>query len=129
MCYYNLKFLNRRVCTGNSRIYKALLHYGHENFSLEILEYCDKKVIIEREQYYIDLIKPEYNIQSIAGIVIIPKGYITTVHNNNDNSIKVYNSVRAAAKEIGVNYSTVISYANKDKLLKGIYLIKASKQA
>lgn len=30
----------------------------------------------------------------------------------------------AAAKDMGINYSTFANYANKDKLLKGIYLIK-----
>jgi hypothetical protein len=34
---------------------------------LEILEYCDKNNVIEREQYYMDLIKPQYNIVEIAG--------------------------------------------------------------
>jgi hypothetical protein len=32
--------------------------------------------------------------------------------------------MRAAAKDMGINYSTFAYYANKDKLLKGIYLIK-----
>jgi len=50
-----------------SLIYKALLKYGHTNFTLEILEYCNKQDSIKREQYYIDLLEPEYNIFSIAG--------------------------------------------------------------
>jgi group I intron endonuclease len=48
-------------------IYKALLAHGFENFTLEILEYCDLSVLIEREQYYLDLLKPEYNILKFAG--------------------------------------------------------------
>lgn len=68
--YYNESFLRRRILISNSHIYKALLLCGYEAFDLDILEYCDKQCIIEREQYYIDLLKPEYNIQSIAGIVI-----------------------------------------------------------
>lgn len=51
-----------------NKIYNALRKYGFSNFSLEILEYCDdKSLIIEREQYYIDLLKPEYNILALAG--------------------------------------------------------------
>ena len=34
---------------------------------MEILEYCDSKDLIKREQYYIDLLNPEYNILKIAG--------------------------------------------------------------
>jgi group I intron endonuclease len=44
-----------------------LLKYGYSSFRLEILEYCDPSSIIEREQYYIDLLKPEYNILQVAG--------------------------------------------------------------
>jgi group I intron endonuclease len=51
-----------------------LVKYGHSTFKLEILEYCeaDRLIILEREQYYIDLLKPEYNILKIAGS---PLGY------------------------------------------------------
>jgi len=34
---------------------------------LEILEYCDSVDTLKREQYYLDLLKPEYNIVKIAG--------------------------------------------------------------
>ena len=47
-------------------IYKAILKYGYSNFSLEILEYCEPNLLISREQYYIDLLEPEYNILKIA---------------------------------------------------------------
>lgn len=33
----------------------------------EILEYCDREKIISREQYYLNLFQPEYNILRIAG--------------------------------------------------------------
>jgi hypothetical protein len=46
--YYNINFLKRRLLTGNSLIYKALLQEGYGAFYLEILEYCDKQVLIER---------------------------------------------------------------------------------
>jgi len=52
---------------GNSGIYSAILKYGHSNFSLDILEYCKPDLLIKREQYYIDLLEPEYNILKIAG--------------------------------------------------------------
>ena len=34
---------------------------------MEILEYCDKELVVEREQYYINTLKPRYNILNIAG--------------------------------------------------------------
>ena len=48
-------------------ICKAILKYGRNNFRLEILEYCNLDILLEREQYYIDLLKPEYNLLTTAG--------------------------------------------------------------
>ncbi len=45
-----------------SLICKALVKYGYSTFSFEILEFCDRKDVLVREQYYIDLLEPEYNI-------------------------------------------------------------------
>lgn len=51
----------------NMAIYRALLKHGYSSFTLEILEYCEPSNLIEREQYFIDLVKPEYNILQTAG--------------------------------------------------------------
>jgi hypothetical protein len=123
--YYDIDFLKRRVLTSNSLIYRALLDEGYGNFTLEILEYCDKNIRFEREQLYMDLLKPEYNIQSIAGIILSPRGSSTTVVNKKDGSLKTYCSMYAAAKDINVKYTTIKYYVNKDKLLKGTYLISS----
>ena len=63
--YYSLTYLQKQA--KNSIICRALLKNGHSNFSLEILEYCEPNVVIEREQYYIDTLEPEYNILKTAG--------------------------------------------------------------
>lgn len=65
MQYYNIKYITRAA--KSSLISKSLLKYGYSSFKLEILEYCDSSLVIEREQYYIDLLKPEYNILQVAG--------------------------------------------------------------
>ena len=52
---------------SNIILQQAILKHGLSNFSIEILEYCDKSVLIEREIFYINSIKPEYNINPIAG--------------------------------------------------------------
>jgi group I intron endonuclease len=51
---------------NKSLIYKSLIKNGYSNFKLEILEYCTLDVLIEKEQYYLDNFKPEYNILKIA---------------------------------------------------------------
>jgi group I intron endonuclease len=40
---------------------------GYSNFSLEILENCEPENAIKREQYFLDLLNPEYNILKTAG--------------------------------------------------------------
>ena len=61
--YYSL----RSLAKSNRPIDRALLKYGFSKFSLYILEYCTSENVIEREQYYLDVIKPEYNIVEKAG--------------------------------------------------------------
>jgi len=48
-------------------MYRALLLYGYNKFNLEILEYCEINKLVEREQYYINLLKPEYTAGSSLG--------------------------------------------------------------
>lgn len=62
--YYGKSLENNQK---TSLIYRAILKHGHKNFILEILEYCGKNDNIEREQYYLNLLKPSYNILEVAG--------------------------------------------------------------
>lgn len=68
--YYNISYLEKEIKKNNSMIYKALLKYGYSNFNLDILEYCDVTVLIEREQHYLDILNPEYNILKTAGSLL-----------------------------------------------------------
>jgi hypothetical protein len=43
-------------------------------FKLEILKYCSPARCIKWEQFYLDLLKPEYNILQIAGSCLGSKG-------------------------------------------------------
>jgi hypothetical protein len=65
--YFNINYLKREIEKNNSKIYRALLKYGYSSFKLDILEYCDSAILIEREQYYLDNLKLEYNTLKTAG--------------------------------------------------------------
>jgi group I intron endonuclease len=56
----------QRIAKSNRPIDRALLKNGFSNFRLEILEYCSCEDVLKREQYYLDLYKPHYNIATIA---------------------------------------------------------------
>jgi hypothetical protein len=49
-------------------ICKALLKYGYSSFSFAIVEYCDADIRIKRENYYIKLFAPKYNVLKEAGL-------------------------------------------------------------
>ena len=66
--YYNYSHISK--VKRNFPIHSALLKYGYSSFKLEILEYCEPSVLIKREQYYLDNLKPEYNVLKIAGSML-----------------------------------------------------------
>ncbi len=51
----------------NHHLQSAWNKYGENSFEFKILEECSNDVILEREQYYLDLMKPEYNKCLFAG--------------------------------------------------------------
>jgi len=51
----------------NLIILKAILKYGMGNFVLLILDFTEKENTLTREQFWIDELKPEYNILKEAG--------------------------------------------------------------
>jgi group I intron endonuclease len=52
----------------NKHLQRAWVKYGEDNFRFEILEKLnDTSIILEREQYYINTLQPQYNICKIAG--------------------------------------------------------------
>lgn len=45
----------------------ALLKYARSNLRLDVLEYCSIKNVIERDQFYLDNLRPDYNILKQSG--------------------------------------------------------------
>jgi hypothetical protein len=134
--YLNPEHLKRYLLRSRSLICKSLLKYGYLNFSLEIIEYCEPNLLIEREQYYMDLLKPEYNICKVAGSTLGKKHTKETIEkmklssnsvifitNVKDSSKIEYYYAYEAAKHLNVCVRTLYNYTNTGKLLKGIYLI------
>ena len=71
--YYQNWYIRKR---SGLPIVRALTKYGMENFSLVILEYTDPNNLILCEQKWINDLKPDYNINPIAGN---SKGYKHTI--------------------------------------------------
>jgi group I intron endonuclease len=88
--YLNPLYLERNLEKGNSKLLRALLKYGYYNFEFKVLEMFEHPLLpaqkqgrqegkqrspkaelrmqlLAREQYFLDKIKPEYNINLKAG--------------------------------------------------------------
>lgn len=91
--YFNRSYLKSK----NYVISKALLKYGYEKFSLEILEYCDASIVLKREQYYLDLFNPIYNIAKTAGSSL-------GIKRSDGTKLKLVNHLKVYILEIRVSY-------------------------
>lgn len=99
-CYYRPSELKRNI----RPIHLALLKYGHENFTLEIIEYCHKSEVLEREQYYLDLLKPEYNILKFA--------YSMLGFKHSEENIALFKQ-----KKISLEHRKILSQTHKGKMV------------
>jgi len=81
-----------------------LLKYGHANFTLDILEYCPKAKLLEREQFYLDLLVPDYNILKYA--------YSLLGFKHSQESIE-----KLKAKIISPEHKEILSSTHKGKLV------------
>lgn len=64
--FKHLAFL-RRGDHPNGHLQAAFTKYGEQSFDYKLLEVCDKEILLSREQFYLDALRPEYNICRVAG--------------------------------------------------------------
>ena len=108
-----LKYFNSRSLRKNSMLINmAILKYKLGNFSLDILEYCTKKDVILREQYYLDTYTPKYNIFKIAGSSL---GY-----KHNEDSLSKISSRKISEETLNNMRNRVQSTNTKIKISKAI---------
>src|SRR5882672_2069036 len=98
-----------------SIFYAAIQKYGIENFTFLVLEECEttKAALLEREQFYIDLLEPEYNILPTAGSRLGSKSSPETIEKlrskRHTEEWKLAASIRAteymSQPEIKIKYS------------------------
>lgn len=66
----NFYFDKGSLLTKQIPIYMALLKYGHENFTFEIIQYCEPNEAVILEQTYLDKFDFDYNINVKANSIL-----------------------------------------------------------
>lgn len=138
--YLSKTYITKYLQENNSYIYSSILKYDYINFSFNIIKYCSKDDLVKWEQYYINLLKPEYNILKIArsslgfkhslatiqrlkDIRRLREGNITILLNKIDYSIQKYNCTMDACKFLNISYDVIKRYIKKGKLFNNTYII------
>lgn len=113
--YFNNGYLSRVGPKGI--ICSALKKYGHSQFYLDIMEYCDSSVVSSREQYYFDLLQPQYNIVRFSTIGELSKhrGKKVEVYDTLNKEVIICSSLREAGRHLGCVHSTLLKVLNKMK--------------
>ena len=121
----------------------ALIKYGYSNFRLEILEYCSSADCLARENYYLNILKSEYNIVQQSSTMPSRLGSVHTkvtiakiskaqpnrvtisITDLSTNTVKTYDSLSQAAKDININRSYIARLCLKGQVtpIKGRYLV------
>jgi len=127
-------------------INKALLKYGYSKFKLNILEFCDPKELVKREQHHINIMSPEYNVLKTAysslgykhipetlekvrknlGKLNLSKSVKVKVTNLETNVLVEYPSIREAAKSLKTSKTTLREYILNSKPFKEIYKLESN---
>ena len=103
--YFNFSYLKNKA---NLIICQTIVKYGYSNFSLTILEYCDKFELLTREQFYCDKFNPQYNRLKIAGSSL-----------NSKHSEYIKTRISKSLKEVSIKEkSALIERLNKDETNK-----------
>lgn len=126
---------------GNPHLQNAVNKYGIENFIFQKLEYCEREFLIEREQFWVDTFRPQYNkklvvnsgkgvpktqafkdwtrichsdrLRELSKINAEKNKKPVLVYNSNGNFIGIYNSTLQASEKLNIPYYLIRANATK----------------
>ena len=93
--------INRLLNEKSMPINVALLKYGYQNFTLTILEICDRGSLMLREKHFFEVYSPEYNILKTPGSPSRGSGWKhseAAIENMRKATYKTYESPEILAK-------------------------------
>ncbi len=90
----------------NLHLQRAWNKYGESSFDFFVLKFCDKTKCIEEEQWCIDILKPKYNIRTLANSNL-------GIACRNETKTKIANTLRS--KNIKQSKEVIANRVNKSK--------------
>lgn len=149
--YLNPLGLKKVLNKGRSHIINALLKHGYDNFGIVILEIIEFKEdlskqekikqIFETEMFYINLLKPDYNILTTIGNpseLRFPLETLKKMKENNNrnqktyvydlegNLVKIFMSFKETSRELAIS-NRIIAARLKNNNQEPIHLFKKDK--
>ena len=116
------RWKKHKISALDYSIYRAIKKYGLDNFSFVVLEeVLNEDQLTEREQYWYEVLKPEYNMieprQSpgkLSSKEIYQIGY-------NLQILKKFKSIQEASRELKIKDSHISEVCNKKTISAGGY--------
>jgi hypothetical protein len=145
--HMSLNYLKKTILKGESIIHQALLKYGYANFGIRILEIINidsitskkkiRETILSKEQFYLDSIKPEYNINKTAGSnlgrifsdEIRKKMSIAKINKpNNKLGVKLTNEQKALFREVSGMATPITMLSENNEVLASFKSIQIASE-
>lgn len=106
----------------NIHLQRSYNKYNEEDFMFSVIEKCSLEVLIDKEQFYIDTLKPDYNICKIAGSSIGRKPTKETINKMKESHSKrdCSHSNETKIKMSQSHKGKTLSKQHKEKLSKSL---------
>lgn len=101
----------------NKHLQSAWNKYGEKSFIFTIIEYCKPKKCIEREQFYFDTLKPQYNKCPKAGSVLGHK-FSKEAKKRLSESKKGFKHSEETKKQMSISHKGINTWMKGRKLSK-----------
>lgn len=122
-----------RCCLRQNKAQSRILQnawnsYGEEAFEFSVVELCERSKVIEREQYWIDELRPKYNIAPLAGSTLGAR-FSDEVNQKKGRPKTVYavDGVTGSLKKLCKHFKVVTATGAAARLEKGASIEHAVK--
>lgn len=119
-----LERLDQHRFASKCAIDKAIQQYGIENFTFDVLEQCEEKILNEREKYWCDTIYEcstyipnGYNVEPAGTNSHGARGIVISAYSLNGKKICTYPSIMAASRAHNCNSESIREVLNNPKRL------------